>query len=218
MDAAIAERFLALPEYAEAAVVFTYLSIADEVDTRAIIARARTDGKTVARHAACPIPARWIGCVQRPSTRWKRARSVWKSTIPSGRHPAARGRDAQHRHRTGLTFDLEGFRMGYGGGFYDTFLAKFGGISIGLCREAQVSESVEALGLRDAHDHAADIVVTDARVLRPSAGVHLNHRAMRGSAAFAMPALGAVHREQRAFGRLLRDMVTVPRGRRAILV
>lgn len=174
MDAAIAERFLALPEYAEAAVVFTYLSIADEVDTRAIIARAWTDGKTVALPRCVPH-SREMDWLRATSFDEMETSAFGVEEPPYRQEDILRPEDAMRSIAIvpGLTFDLEGFRMGYGGGFYDTFLAKFGGISIGLCREAQVSESVEALGLRDAHDHAADIVVTDARVLRPSAGVHL---------------------------------------------
>lgn len=40
----------------------------------------------------------------------------------------------------GLAFDREGFRLGYGGGFYDTFLPAFPGASIGLIRACQLVE------------------------------------------------------------------------------
>ncbi len=66
----------------------------------------------------------------------------------------------------GLTFDAAGYRLGYGGGFYDTFLAKFNGVSVGLCREAQFSQDLVAEGIIDAHDLPAQLVVTEKRIIR----------------------------------------------------
>ncbi|MBQ6411238.1 MAG: 5-formyltetrahydrofolate cyclo-ligase, partial [Atopobiaceae bacterium] len=57
-------------------------------------------------------------------------------------------------------------RLGYGGGFYDTFLAKFDGISVGLCREAQFSDDLRAEGIIDEHDLPAQLVVTEKRIIR----------------------------------------------------
>jgi 5-formyltetrahydrofolate cyclo-ligase len=66
----------------------------------------------------------------------------------------------------GLTFDEAGYRLGYGGGFYDTFLATFDGVSVGLCREAAWSTDLHGEGIIDAHDLPAQIVVTEERVVR----------------------------------------------------
>ena len=58
----------------------------------------------------------------------------------------------------GLAFDREGFRLGYGGGFYDTFLPNFPGTSIGLIRACQL---VERLAVRDVHDAPVNIVALE---------------------------------------------------------
>lgn len=63
-----------------------------------------------------------------------------------------------------LAFDCEGFRLGYGGGFYDAFLPSFPGISVGLCRSTQL---VERLPVRDAHDIPVGLVVTERAVICP---------------------------------------------------
>ncbi|MBO7674939.1 MAG: 5-formyltetrahydrofolate cyclo-ligase, partial [Atopobiaceae bacterium] len=65
----------------------------------------------------------------------------------------------------GLMFDHRGYRLGYGGGFYDSFLSSFAGTSVGLCREAQLVDSLAALGALEPHDRAVDLVVTEARTL-----------------------------------------------------
>ena len=55
--------------------------------------------------------------------------------------------------------------MGYGGGFYDVFLASFPGVSIGLCRERQLCASLDDLGVIDPHDRRVDFVVTEQRMV-----------------------------------------------------
>lgn len=58
----------------------------------------------------------------------------------------------------GLAFDAAGFRLGYGGGFYDTFLADFPGTTVGLCRTCQLS----AVPLpRGPYDLPVGLVVTE---------------------------------------------------------
>ena len=58
----------------------------------------------------------------------------------------------------GLAFDRLGYRMGYGGGYYDEFLSRFEGVSMGLARSF---ERVERLAFLEAHDLAVDVVVDD---------------------------------------------------------
>jgi 5-formyltetrahydrofolate cyclo-ligase len=166
-DAAIAQHVAMLPEYAGATVLFCYLSMADEVDTRALIEAAWAAGKTVA------IPR----CV--PHTRdlvWHRVTSFdgletssFGIEEPADRDetrldPAQYGREAM-AVVPGLSFDEDGYRLGYGGGFYDVFLETFGGVSVGLCREKQMCER---LAVREDHDVPVQVVVTDQRIIKPS--------------------------------------------------
>ena len=57
----------------------------------------------------------------------------------------------------GLAFDREGYRLGYGGGFYDTFLPTFPGTSMGLCRAAQLADHLP----HEDYDMPVDEVVTE---------------------------------------------------------
>lgn len=166
-DRRIASRLVSLPEWERADLILAYLSFGAEVDTHGIIETAWDSGKRVA------IPY----CL--PGTRemaWYRVMSfdgLVKSKLgvlepdPATfeRVDPASGRVALALV-PGLAFDPQGFRLGYGGGFYDTFLSGFSGQSVGLCRERQMVDSLPDLGVIDAHDLPVNIVVTESRTLR----------------------------------------------------
>ena len=166
IDAGIAARLLALPVYREADAVFTYLDMGAEIRTRGIIADAWAAGKTVA------LPR----CI--PGTRlmtWHRITSL--EGLVKSRFGVEEPADdsatlvqpadfaAPIALVPGLTFDERGFRIGYGGGFYDVFLADFPGATVGLCREQQMSSRVAFL---DAHDLPVQAVITERRAIQAS--------------------------------------------------
>lgn len=144
IDAAIAEKVIAHEAYLGADAVFTYLSVGAEVDTRAIIRDAWSRGKLVA------VPR----CVEGTNRmEWYRIGSFEGLEVsPFGidEPPAdprnlveVPGSSAETPRAVAIvpayTFDGQGFRLGYGGGFYDVFLPQFGGVSLGLCRAEQFS-------------------------------------------------------------------------------
>lgn len=57
----------------------------------------------------------------------------------------------------GLCFDLKGFRLGYGKGYYDKFLSGYNGYSIGLCYNEFMTEEV----ISDKYDLNVNCVITD---------------------------------------------------------
>jgi len=66
-----------------------------------------------------------------------------------------------------LAFDREGYRLGYGGGFYDRTLeklrAKKPALAVGLAFAAQECEKAP----RGPHDQPLDAIVTEREVIRP---------------------------------------------------
>ena len=61
-----------------------------------------------------------------------------------------------------LAFDLKGFRLGQGGGYYDRFLSAHALFSVGLARDALLLEEVP----REDHDCGVSCLVTESRILR----------------------------------------------------
>lgn len=160
IDARIAQKVIAHPAYEEAEAVYTYLSVGLEVDTRNIIRDAWSKGKMVA------VPR----CVEGTNRmEWYRIDDF--DALESGAYgieePVANperlvevpGPDASIKAVAlvpGYSFDLQGYRVGYGGGYYDVFLPTFGGTSLGLCRREQFSEDPLPI---DEHDIPVDHVI-----------------------------------------------------------
>ena len=167
LDARIEENLASLPEFAEMDVLLAYLDFGPEVRTRGIIQRAWEAGKTVALPWCVPgtYEMRWFKITSFDDL--VRSSLGVEEPVPDDETEQLLGTGERCMALVpGLTFDASGYRLGYGGGFYDTFLAKFVGISVGLCREAQFSEDLVSEGIIDAHDLPAQLVVTEDRVIR----------------------------------------------------
>ena len=61
-----------------------------------------------------------------------------------------------------LAFDSEGFRIGYGKGYYDRFLSKFKGISVGAVFDDLICEKLPT----DTTDIPVNIIITETGVTR----------------------------------------------------
>lgn len=166
IDAAVAARVRKTPEWEAAPIVLAYLSVREEVDTRGLVRAAWDAGKAVAApRVTGPRALAWyrvepgdalemsrMGIEEPPASD---ARLVEVGELP----PTALALIPA------LAFDERGYRLGYGGGFYDAFLARFPGVSVGLSREATTLDDLDALGVLEPHDRAVDLVVTESRAI-----------------------------------------------------
>ena len=62
-----------------------------------------------------------------------------------------------------LAYDRYGFRLGYGKGFYDRFLADFDGVSVGITYDGFIADKLP----RDRYDLCVDTIITERGVILP---------------------------------------------------
>ena len=138
-DVAILAKVLALPQFREAKTVLTYVSHGSEVDTFALIRQCFELGKTVAVPVIVDEVMRFFEICDFVDIGDEVADFAEAVCIT----PA-------------VAFSREGFRLGYGGGYYDRFLGTYDIFSIGLCYEEMLADvPVEV------HDKKVDVVITD---------------------------------------------------------
>ncbi len=156
--AALCARLTALPMVAAARTVLCFASFRSEVDTAPFI------GWCLARGIAVALP-RIVGphhleafAVTDPRRDLVAGR--WDIPEPRPGLPLVDPATIDVVIVPGSAFDREGRRMGYGGGFYDTFLSRTraDACRIGIGFDLQMVEHVPC----EAHDLCVDLVVTES--------------------------------------------------------
>jgi 5-formyltetrahydrofolate cyclo-ligase len=142
----------ALSAYKNAQKVFCYYSVGGEVDTLALIERMRSDGKTVC------LPA-ILGSGIMEARRMDRLVAGLYG-IPSPEGPIVPPEEIDLIVVPGLAFDRLCHRLGRGGGYYDRYLPKCRGVTVGLAYEFQMADSLPL----EAHDAQLDFVATESAI------------------------------------------------------
>ena len=157
---AIADRLQDLTAFRQAKTVLCYVSSKDnEVDTQGLIAVLLAEGRTVLVPIAEP---------ERQLT-WSRLEAL--DELAPARFDILEPRSECRRMEAppphalvlvpGIAFTPDGYRIGYGGGYYDRFLVQHHGPKVALAFEQQLVPAFD----RGPHDVPVDAVVTEQRVL-----------------------------------------------------
>lgn len=161
LDASVARNVLALSAYQKADYLLAYASAPIEVSTVQIVNTALKEGKTVA----------FPRCV--PGTRQMEFYKVQSfADLESGAfgilEPKAQKENLLKDFQNALClvpalcYDKNGYRLGYGKGYYDRFLPCFSGETVGLTYENCFLDAL----LHGEHDCAVQTVITEQRVLK----------------------------------------------------
>ena len=157
-DARILQQLLQTDAFQSSDLVLCYVSVASEVDTRALLSYCFQSKKRVA------VPRCERGGVMHfheIGALSELAASPLSIPEPDLSCPVPTCSEKTLCVVPGLLFDRSGFRIGYGGGYYDRFLARFPGKTIGLCYEALLMEAL----VREAFDRSVSTVITEQRIL-----------------------------------------------------
>ncbi len=158
---ALRARLTALPVVAAAGTILCFASFRSEVDTTPLIAW------WLARDTVVALP-RIVGAHHMEAfavTDPRRDLIAGRWDIPEPRPglPLVEPATIDVVIVPGSAFDRAGGRLGYGGGFYDTFLARLrpDARRIGIGFDLQVVEHVP----REPHDLCVDVIVTETRAI-----------------------------------------------------
>lgn len=141
MDRKIQNRLMNLWAFREAALILTYVSTPIEVDTHYMIETALKSGKTVAV-PKCQEESRLMNFypIQSLAELSPGAFKVLEP-IKTNKNPL-KDFEGSVCIVPGFSFDKEGFRLGYGKGYYDRFLKDYTGTAIGICYSDCVKENL----------------------------------------------------------------------------
>jgi len=135
----LAELFFDTPEYKNANTIYGYLPYNQEVRTVPILERALRDGKKVAVPKVYGDEMKFIYLTDMSLVE----KGYAGIPEPIADEPVAEDKNALVL-MPGLVFDPKGHRIGYGGGFYDKFLAgEPEHTTIALCYDFQVLPEIK---------------------------------------------------------------------------
>ena len=156
MDQALTERFLKHPFYQEAKTIATYLSFPHEFQTQELIEQALKDGKKVLIPKTYP-KGRMDFVVYDPQQLVKTSFGLLE---PQGDLEVVDASQIDLIHVPGLAFTTEGYRIGYGGGYYDRYLEHFSGHTLSTVYPCQIQDFIS-----ENHDIPVQEVLIDERNL-----------------------------------------------------
>lgn len=159
-DEALFDRFLSLPEVERATTFFAFWGIPGrEPNTRLLIEKLLERGKVVGLPRM--MPGRQMQ-VRRYDPHIPMVKAAFGIEEPSDACPVIPKEDIDFVLTPAVAYDERGYRMGFGGGYYDRWLPGFQGVTVGLCRDGVLQKQVPV----EPHDAQVDAVVTESRVIR----------------------------------------------------
>ena len=138
-DSWLTQRLLSSAAYQKAQVIATYLSMPHEVATLAFIKQAQLDGKRV-------LVPKTYGQGRMIFVDYDESR-LQKSSfglLEPMSEEAVEKTEIDLIHVPGVVFNSQGFRIGYGGGYYDRYLDDYEGTSVSTIYQVQQADFMPA--------------------------------------------------------------------------
>ena len=157
----ILRRLLSCREFSEALTVGAYHPIGSEVPTRGIISEAISGGKELYLPRVTDDEAMEF-CRVHDVSKLERGRRYSTIMEPAGPCSEAPPRGLDMVIVPSIAVSADGYRLGYGRGYYDRYLERRRGAATTVCTilfEKQVTKRVPA----DSHDARVDMIITEKK-------------------------------------------------------
>lgn len=160
-SAEIQNSFIMSDEYKNAESIFIYVSMKNEVSTTEVINRAIADGKTVAVPISLKNRDMFFVPIKSLDGLVKTKLGVYEPDC--GRECEIVPNEKSVLVVPGVAFDEDGHRMGYGGGYYDTYIEKYNVKNTeAFAFECQIHEKIEF----EKHDKIMKMIITEKNIRR----------------------------------------------------
>ena len=158
---AVVEKLIALPEYRRARSVLATMSIGSEWSTRGFLDRAHADGKAIMLPRITDVKPKRLQLHRVADLAGDLRPGVWDIPEPDpARCAEAAITDVDFALVPALAVDREGYRLGYGAGYFDKLLAGRGANT--FCVTALPSSFVVERLPHESHDMPIHLIVSDA--------------------------------------------------------
>lgn len=159
-DRALFSHFLSLPQVQRAKTLFLFWGIQGREPETGWLVRALTaQGKRVGLPRVLPEHRMQVHLYdpQHPLTP-----AVYGILEPAAEAPLIGPGQIDLALVPALCYDRQGYRLGFGGGYYDRWLARFTGETVGLCRSCVLQNQVPT----ERHDRRVSCLLTEQGLVR----------------------------------------------------
>ncbi|MDN4635368.1 MULTISPECIES: 5-formyltetrahydrofolate cyclo-ligase [unclassified Bacillus (in: firmicutes)] len=154
------EHVLQLSEWKQAKTIALTMSRGKEIPTMPLIEKAWEEGKTVCIPTCFSKTKEMVFYEYTPET--KMTSSYFGLMEPDPLEATVVHKEAIDLIIVpGVCFDQRGYRIGFGGGYYDRYLADYHGVTIALCLSLQQTRHIPA----EAHDIPVSMIVSEKGTL-----------------------------------------------------
>jgi len=155
----IITTLLSLKEFKEAKAIFLYISFGSEVNTHGLIRLLFGKKKVFVPVVEKEKKEIFISELKE----WRELSSGAYGILEPKKEYIRKGnvKEIEIAVVPGIAFDEDGYRIGYGGGYYDKILKKMNGIKIGIAYDFQILKRMP----HENHDVKMDEIVTEKRIL-----------------------------------------------------
>ena len=151
----ISETLFNTDGYKNSSTILAYISYGTEVNTAFIIDRALQDNKKVAVPKVIDNQTILFYYI---SSRNELTEGAYGILEPADNNPVCTVTSENTLMiMPGLAFDMNKYRLGYGKGYYDRFISRYKGYTVGVCYSEFMTDDIPV----DEYDRCVDIVITE---------------------------------------------------------